>query len=691
MLTKDNIPEEIAGGVRTTVSIPGRAFAWYDRKGLRLDHSARQVVEPLPECSTRRVGEKPLDALTRIFGYKTFRPPQDAIIRDLAEGKDVFALMPTGGGKSICYQIPALIRPGVGIVVSPLVALMKDQVDTLRRRGIRAATLNSGIPFDEQLELERQMRDGSIDIVYISPEKLASPGFQSLMSDLLISAIAVDEAHCIVHWGEDFREDYRHIGEFLCAVRYANDIPLIAVTASADERTRQGIIDCLALEEAALYTSSFDRPNIRLEALPRTDGRKQLVDFLRNRHWEHSGIVYCSTRKQVEETAAWLGSLGFKVIAYHGGMSPKKREINQEIFLREDNIIAVATIAFGMGVDKPDVRFVAHLELPASMEAYYQEIGRAGRDGRPAEAWMVYSEGDVSRRRRLLAEDGDLDPEIRERRKNELDAMLAFAEGAACRRVGILAHFGQEHSGNCGNCDRCLSPLQSFDATNEARLAVKAALMTNEYYGASYLSDILTGTRNKKILDRGHTSLSCFGKGSSMDAAKWRSVFRQMIVGGWFRYREDPAGALAVTDRGRSLLSAKSGSEAQVILNRDVTWVEAIREEFSPSRMVEGMRTQVPAGRLALWRKLSEYRKEQADILGVSPAAVLPDSFLAKLVSNRPSTREQIIALGGLVKEKVVPHATALRDIIGNLTAHPREGCEADHDRAEGIGGFSLF
>src|SRR5690625_3535612 len=345
---------------RTAVNIPARVYAYYDRRGFRADGSQREASEAMPAETIRRTGEPAPEALRRIFGHESFRPPQEAIIQDLVSGRDVFALMPTGGGKSLCYQIPCLLRPGVGIVISPLLALMKDQVDALRRRGIRAATLNSDIPPEEQRELERGMREGEIDIVYISPERLASPWFQKLLLQLDISAIAVDEAHCIVQWGEGFREDYRYIGEFLCSVRYGRGVPLIAVTATADARTQEGIIRSLELQEAQLYRSSFDRPEITITATPKVDARKQLLAFIRERHRGNAGIIYRFTRKQVEETAEWLGKLGFKVVAYHGGMSSQQRAVNQEIFLREPAVIAVATIAFGMGVDKPDVRFVAH-------------------------------------------------------------------------------------------------------------------------------------------------------------------------------------------------------------------------------------------------------------------------------------------------------------------------------------------
>ena len=497
-----------------------------------------------------------LELLNRVFGYPEFRGHQADVIDHVSAGGDALVLMPTGGGKSLCFQIPALLRPGVGIVVSPLIALMQDQVDALLQAGVRAAFLNSSLDFATMLDVERRLMRGDLDLVYVAPERLLTERFLGLMDQLdergLIALFAIDEAHCVSQWGHDFRPEYIQLSAL--HERYPH-IPRIALTATADELTRQEIITRLGLDTAEVFVSSFDRPNIRYTVVERDNPRKQLLAFLAD-HRGEAGIVYCLSRRKVDETAIWLNAQGVRALPYHAGLSSEMRQNHQQRFLREDGVVMVATIAFGMGIDKPDVRFVAHFDLPKSPEAYYQETGRAGRDGEPSEAWMTYGLNDVVIHRQMI-EDSPSPIEQKRVERQKLDAMLAYCESAQCRRVVLLNYFGED-AVPCGNCDVCIDPPQVWDGTVAAQKALSAALRTGQRFGAGHLIDILRGKLTDKVRQFGHEGLPTFGVGVDLDEMAWRSVFRQLLASTFMEADAHAYGALKLTDAARPILKGET-------------------------------------------------------------------------------------------------------------------------------------
>ncbi|HEX8955586.1 MAG TPA: DNA helicase RecQ, partial [Burkholderiaceae bacterium] len=465
--------------------------------------------------SNSQTEQQALHVLQTVFGYPAFRGQQAEIVAQVAGGGDALVLMPTGGGKSLCYQIPALVRQGVGVVISPLIALMQDQVDALAEVGVRAAFLNSTQSFDETLRTERMVRNGELDLVYVAPERLLTPRCLDLLESAQIALFAIDEAHCVSQWGHDFRPEYIKLS--ILHERFPA-VPRVALTATADAQTRQEIIRRLQLEDARQFVSSFDRPNIRYQIVEKDNGRKQLLDFIRNEHAGDAGIVYCLSRKKVEETAEFLNENGVRSLAYHAGMETAQRATNQARFLREESIVMVATIAFGMGIDKPDVRFVAHLDLPKSIEGYYQETGRAGRDGAPANAWMAYGLQDVVQQRRMI-EESEADENYKRVQSGKLDAMLGLCETLHCRRVRLLEYFGQEAE-PCGNCDTCLNPAVSFDATVPVQKLLSAIYRTDQRFGAGHVIDVLRGTDSEKVKQWGHERLSTYGIGADRNDAE---------------------------------------------------------------------------------------------------------------------------------------------------------------------------
>ena len=472
-----------------------------------------------------------LDILRKVFGYPAFRGPQAEIVNHLKDGGDALVLMPTGGGKSLCYQIPALLRPGVGVVVSPLIALMQDQVDALRQAGVRAAFLNSTLDYAAVVATEKRLMTDDLDLLYVAPERLFTERFLNLLDRLSaagkIALFAIDEAHCVSQWGHDFRPEYIQLS--ILHERYPA-VPRIALTATADALTRREILVRLGLESARIFISSFDRPNIRYSVVERDNPRRQLLGFLAG-HEGEAGIVYCLSRKKVDETAAWLDEQGIAALPYHAGLDTATRTRHQQRFLREDGIVMVATIAFGMGIDKPDVRFVAHLDLPKSLEAYYQETGRAGRDGEPAEAWMTYGLNDVVIHRQRIDE-SEAGEEQKRIERGKLDALLAWCETAECRRVRLLAYFAENMEERCGNCDTCLEPPEMWDGIVAAQKAMSAILRTGQRFGAGHLIDLLRGKVTERMAQLGHDALPTFGVGADLDEAGWRSVFRQLLAGG---------------------------------------------------------------------------------------------------------------------------------------------------------------
>ncbi|MFZ0789834.1 MAG: DNA helicase RecQ, partial [Chromatiaceae bacterium] len=494
--------------------------------------------------------QTPLEILGRVFGYTGFRGAQQEVIERVAGGGDALVLMPTGGGKSLCYQIPALLRPGTGVVVSPLIALMQDQVDALRQLGVRAAFLNSSLPINEQQAVEQALLSGNLDLLYVAPERLLTDRFLALLNRVAIALFAIDEAHCVSQWGHDFRPEYIQLN--LLHERWPQ-VPRIALTATADAPTRNEIVTRLALEQAAQFIASFDRPNIRYRIVEKDQPRRQLISFLRVEHPGDSGIVYCLSRRKVDETAEFLRSQGFKALPYHAGMPAEQRRANQAEFLRGEGVIVVATIAFGMGIDKPDVRFVAHLDLPKSLEAYYQETGRAGRDGLPADAWMTYGLGDVVMMRRLI-EDSQSEERFKRVELHKLNALLGYCETTECRRVVMLNYFGEQHTEPCGNCDTCLDPVESWDGTVAAQKALSCVYRTEQRFGVNYLIDVLLGSDHERVRRFGHDRLSTFGIGKDLSADQWKSVYRQLVAAGLIAVDMEGHGALRLTDQSRPVL-----------------------------------------------------------------------------------------------------------------------------------------
>jgi ATP-dependent DNA helicase RecQ len=594
----------------------------------------------------------PLDTLRRVFGYPSFRGPQEDIIGHLIGGGDALVLMPTGGGKSLCYQIPAMLRQGVGVVVSPLIALMQDQVDALLQAGVRAAFLNSSQDFATASEIERRLRADELDLVYVAPERLLTDRFLALMDYLQergrLALFAIDEAHCVSQWGHDFRPEYIQLSAL--HQRYPS-VPRIALTATADQLTQREIISRLGLDAARVFISSFDRPNIRYTVVERDNPRRQLLDFLAA-YRGAAGIVYCLSRKKVDETAAWLEQQGIAALPYHAGLDSGTRQRNQQRFLREDGIVMVATIAFGMGIDKPDVRFVAHLDLPKSLEAYYQETGRSGRDGEPAEAWMTYGLNDVVIHRMRIDESMAGEEQKRVER-SKLDALLAWCETTACRRSLLLKYFSEE-AGPCGNCDTCLDPPQTWDGTIAAQKAMSAALRTGQRFGAGHLVDVLRGKSTEKVEQFGHGSLPTFGAGADLDEAGWRSVFRQLLAAGLLHADAQAYGALRLTDAARPVLKG----EAALMLRKQVARSRGSKSSMSGRRTT----TEAPLAESdsTLFDALRAWRAGLAREQGVPAYVILHDKTLRELATRRPANLDDLLGVPGIGQAKADRYGEAL-------------------------------
>ena len=601
-----------------------------------------------------------LEQLRHVFGHDRFRGEQGDIVEHVTDGGDALVLMPTGGGKSLCYQLPALLRDGTGIVVSPLIALMQDQVEALRQLGVRAAFLNSSLDAGTAAQVERELLDGELDLLYVAPERLLTPRFLSLLDRASIALFAIDEAHCVSQWGHDFRPEYRQLT--LLHERWP-EIPRIALTATADAPTRREIVERLALEDARQFVSSFDRPNIRYSVVAKDDSHRQLLDFL-DQHRGDSGIVYCLSRRKVDATAAMLAERGWRALPYHAGLDAATRAEHQRQFLnsdglREDGIVMVATIAFGMGIDKPDVRFVAHLDLPKSLEGYYQETGRAGRDGEPSDAWLAYGLGDAVQLRRMIGE-GEASDERKRLEHGKLDALIGFCESTGCRRQTLLAYFGEAHPGACGNCDNCLQPPQTWDATEAARKALSCVYRTGQRFGAAHLIDVLRGADTAKVRQFGHDAVSTYGIGGELDATQWRGVFRQLVAARLLDTDLDAHGALRLTPAATPLLRG----ERTLLLRAEPPRRERKRTRAREDTRATAPAIELPADAAARFTALRQWRAAIAREQNVPAYVIFHDATLRSIALEQPRDLDALAAIAGVGAGKLERYG---REVIATL------------------------
>ncbi|HEY1574984.1 MAG TPA: DNA helicase RecQ [Pseudonocardiaceae bacterium] len=597
------------------------------------------------------VDDRALEVLHRVFGYDAFRGPQQEVVDHVVDGGDALVLMPTGGGKSLCYQIPALVRDGVGVVVSPLIALMQDQVDALRALGVRAGFLNSTQDPDEQRMVGAEFTAGQLDLLYLAPERLRSESTLGLLDRGDISLFAIDEAHCVAQWGHDFRPDYLALSSL--HERWP-DVPRIALTATATEATRAEIATRLNLGGARQVVASFDRPNIQYRIVPKNDPKQQLLELLRTEHAGDAGIVYCLSRASVERTAEFLTGAGITALPYHAGLDAGTRARNQARFLREDGLVMVATIAFGMGIDKPDVRFVAHLDLPKSVEGYYQETGRAGRDGLPSTAWLAYGLQDVVQQRKLI-DSGDGDQAHRRRQSLHLDAMLALCETVECRRVRLLAYFGQE-AAPCGNCDTCLAPPVSWDGTVPAQKLLSTVFRLRkerrQSFGAGHVIDILLGKKTAKVIQHDHDTLTVFGVGADLREAEWRGVVRQLLAQGLLAVEGDH-GTLVLTDASGDVL----GRRREVPMRREPERVVATKA----SRKVQ---VELPAEAAPVFERLRAWRAATAREQGVPAYVIFHDATLREIAGRAPATLTELASVNGVGENKLAKYGQQILDTL---------------------------
>jgi len=587
-----------------------------------------------------------LHILKNTFGYSDFRLNQAEIVDSLVNGRDVLALMPTGGGKSLCYQIPAMVRPGVGVIVSPLIALMQDQVDALSLVGVKAAFINSSLSASQVRAIEQQLFAGELDLLYVAPERLLMPNFLEMLGQLTISLFAIDEAHCVSQWGHDFRPEYQQLS---ILHQHFPSVPRIALTATADQRTRIEIVQQLELQNAAQFINSFDRPNIRYAISEGQSSRDQLWAFLQNEYPNDAGIVYCLSRKKVEATADWLQKKGRNALPYHAGLPQNIRQENQQKFLREEGVIIVATIAFGMGIDKPDVRFVAHLSLPKSIEAYYQETGRAGRDGQASSAWMAYGLQDVITLRQMMQQ-SDAQDSYKQISQQKLDTMLGLCESTSCRRQILLAYFDETLAEPCGNCDNCLSPPETWDATESARQALSCVYRSGQRFGVGYVIDLLLGKTDQRILKNQHDKISTFGIGQHLSVAEWRSLFRQLIAQGFLYVDHERFGGVTLTEKSRPLLKGEESLDA--------------RKLIKPEKSKKASKEKVSSIHQPLMDAMKKLRKELADEQGLPPFVIFHDATLIQMAQQRPSELTEMKFISGVGEKKLQQYGQAFLEVI---------------------------
>ena len=596
--------------------------------------------------------EQARNILQTVYGYDDFRPGQAEVIEAVLAGRDCLVLMPTGGGKSLCYQVPALIRSGTAVVVSPLIALMQDQVAALRQLGVSASFLNSTVPWHEQVDITRQLAEGRLDLLYLAPERLLQDETLQILDRADVALFAIDEAHCVSQWGHDFRQDY--LGLDILAERFP-EAPRMALTATADARTRTEIINRLRLRKPARFVSGFDRPNIRYSVRIKSNANDQLRAFMEE-HRGEPGIVYCLSRRKTESTAELLRADGHDAVPYHAGMSDRDRTRNQARFLREEAVVVVATIAFGMGIDKPDVRFVAHVDLPKSIEAYYQETGRAGRDGEHADAWMIYGLQDVVRVRQLV-DQGEASEQQKRIERSKLDALLGWCEVTACRRAALLRYFGDDLPETCGNCDICLDPPKTYDGTVEAQKLMSCIVRTGQYFGAGHVIDVLRGKDTAKVQQHRHDRLSTFGIGADVGERHWRSLLRQLITGGFVLADAARFGALRLTQAARPLLRG----ETTLTLREDAV-ANTSRQRSPAKSRDDGF--EITTQDEALWEALRACRLRLADDASVPPYVVFHDATLKEFVRLRPQSRDAMVAVHGVGQAKLDRYADAFLEVI---------------------------
>lgn len=606
--------------------------------------------------TTTTMSQEALDVLQTIYGYDQFRGQQHEIVSTVIAGNDALVLMPTGGGKSLCYQVPSLVRAGTGVIVSPLIALMQDQVDALNALNLNAAFINSSMDARAIQQTENALLAGELDMLYVAPERLLMPNMLSLLDRSDIALFAIDEAHCVSQWGHDFRKEY--MGLSLLSERFPK-VPRIALTATADERTRIEIANNLQLTNAAKFVSSFDRPNIRYSIGEPENPRQTMLDFLDEHHRGDAGIVYCLSRKKVEQTAIWLNDHGRAAVAYHAGLSASEREQNQKRFLREDGLIVVATIAFGMGIDKPDVRFVAHLNLPKSVEAYYQETGRAGRDGLPSNAWMAYGLQDVINLRSMMAQ-SEADEKHKRLENHKLETMLGLAELTTCRRQALLSYFGDTLDEPCGNCDNCLNPPQTWDATDAARKALSCVYRTGQRFGVTYLVDVLLGKTSERITRFGHDQQSTFGIGGDLSANEWRNLYRQLIASGLLAVDVEGHGSVILTEESRPVLRGEQTLHFRKLVKSTSAGGSKSGSRKSKSRAA----INISDSDQPLWEALRQLRKQISDMAGVPAYIVFNDSTLADMIALKPRNSGEMANVSGVGSHKLEQYGDEFLEVI---------------------------
>ncbi|MDD9858819.1 MAG: DNA helicase RecQ [Gammaproteobacteria bacterium] len=587
------------------------------------------------------------------FGFSEFHPLQAEIIDTVIAGGNAIAIMPTGGGKSLCYQIPSLVRAGTGVVVSPLIALMKDQVDALRQYGVRAAYLNSSLSFEARLRTERELAGGAVDILYMAPEGLLTDASLELLAGVDVALFAIDEAHCVSRWGHDFRPEYRQLSQL--AERFPG-VPRMALTATADAMTRRDIAAELRLADAEMYVASFDRPNIRYLISEAGGARQSLLQFITEKHPGDSGIVYCLTRRGVEETAAWLCDRGLRAVPYHAGLADADRERSHDSFTREDGVVVVATVAFGMGIDKPDVRFVAHLNLPKNIESYYQETGRAGRDGAPASAWMRYGLKDVVMLLQML-EKSEAGEEYKRIERAKMNSLLGLCEATGCRRQMLLNYFGETHPGACGNCDNCLAPPEAWDATVAAQKALSCVYRTGQRFGAAHLSDVLLGKDTDNIRRFNHRSLSVHGIGTEHTAVEWRSIIRQLTAAGLLTPDPHGHGGLRLTPEARAVLKGEQAIRLRKLPRRDAAKKKSAPRPSPPAASLDDR------DRL-LFEELRKLRLALAREQKVPPYVIFHDSTLRDMAGRKPSDEAEMLEISGVGRDKLKRYGAAFLAVV---------------------------